>query len=215
MKTTLADQIYEYLKKDIILGKYQHGQKITIKEIEDEFNVSSTPVREALAKLNGDNLVEITTNQGANVIEYTLENSMDVHELSSLLDSYALGYAMDHGNREELVTKLEKTFEISKTKHREGEIQELYYKNYFHDVFYEFVDNKIIIELKERYKAAFSMVVLKAHIDDEFHRAQQDHRDVLEAIKNDDKELALKLFQKHFNLGKDRLLKYYSADKEK
>ncbi len=214
LKLSLAEQIYENLRKDIIENKLTGGQKITIKQIQDMYGVSSTPAREALYILSKDGLIEMHTNQGVNVVDFTLEKSLEIHEVNQLLDLYALKKAMEHPNRQALITRLEETFDISAVQHKKGNYLQLYYNNYFHNVFFDFVDNRIIKDLKQSYKALFSIVVLKAHFYEDFLNNQEDHTEILDAIKKDDLDTAIKLFEEHFEGGRDRLLKYYNVNKE-
>ena len=53
--------IYESLKDRIILLDYEPGQLIREKDLMDEFQVSRTPVREALIRLQSDELVRPVT----------------------------------------------------------------------------------------------------------------------------------------------------------
>lgn len=209
LKQTLAEQIYQHIRKEIIENKLTGGQKFTIKQIQDMYGVSSTPAREALYLLRKEGLIEMHTNQGVNVVEFTLERSLEINEINQILDLYALKKAMEHPNRKALVSKLEDTFEISSKQHKEKNYRKLYYENYFHNVLYDFVDNKIIKELKESYKALFSIVVLKAHFYEDFLTAEKEHNEIYEAIKNDDYKKANALFEEHFNKGRESLIEFY------
>ncbi|MGN1033354.1 MAG: GntR family transcriptional regulator, partial [Intestinibacter sp.] len=50
-KSTLSEQIYQILKNDIITQEIKCGEKLTLKNLKERFQVSSTPIREALTKL--------------------------------------------------------------------------------------------------------------------------------------------------------------------
>lgn len=63
--TSLADEIAFRLEKEILEGKYRPGYRIFQDEICMRFGVSRTPVREALRKLQAQNLVVLTPNKGA------------------------------------------------------------------------------------------------------------------------------------------------------
>ena len=55
---TLADQIYEKLEKDILTGVYKRGDSLTELALSQSLNVSRTPVREALRRLEQDHIIE-------------------------------------------------------------------------------------------------------------------------------------------------------------
>jgi len=77
--------IYEQLKKRIILLDYEPGQVLREKELIEEFGVSRTPVREALIRLEMDGLVRILPNLGTIVSEVSFQQLKDVIEVRSHL----------------------------------------------------------------------------------------------------------------------------------
>ena len=70
IKLTLSDQIYNILQKDIIDGVIPLGGKLTNRELQERFQVSSTPVRDAIHKLFQNGLVEDVTKTGAQIISF-------------------------------------------------------------------------------------------------------------------------------------------------
>ena len=53
----IVDQIFEVLKKQILAGKLKPNERLIEKQIANSFNVSRSPVREALAKFEHEGLV--------------------------------------------------------------------------------------------------------------------------------------------------------------
>ena len=64
----ISNSLLSKLQKDILTGKLKAGQKLTEQELCREYEVSRTPVREALRQLETDGLVENILNRGAFVI---------------------------------------------------------------------------------------------------------------------------------------------------
>lgn len=44
-KSTLSEQIYQILRNDILTQKIPCGEKLTLKLLQERFQVSSTPIR--------------------------------------------------------------------------------------------------------------------------------------------------------------------------
>lgn len=59
-----AAGVYEALKEQILENKMPPGTKVSIDAVARELGVSPTPVREALQRLQGDNLVVATSGRG-------------------------------------------------------------------------------------------------------------------------------------------------------
>ena len=54
---SLADQVFEQLEDDIITGKYPRGELLTELKLVEQLGVSRTPIREALRRLEQENLI--------------------------------------------------------------------------------------------------------------------------------------------------------------
>lgn len=209
VRQSLAEQVYSDLKKQIILNKLESGQKITIKDIQDMYSVSSTPAREALNMLASEGLISIQSNVGAHISQFSKKDSLEIHDLAALLDTYALEYALKNADRHELIEKVEAAFHKHEKEDSNEELAKQFYENYFHNVFFEFVSNSRILNIKERNRAEFAIVVYKARYNRDPHESENEHLKVLEAIKANDDALAIKMMEEHFANGRQRLIDYY------
>ena len=54
---SIADQIFEQLERDILTGKYQRGEVLSEMRLSAELGVSRTPIREALRRLEQENIL--------------------------------------------------------------------------------------------------------------------------------------------------------------
>jgi DNA-binding GntR family transcriptional regulator len=77
---TLSDKIFHALAKDIVSGKAKPGERLDEPSICRTFAVSRTPVREALRRLSGTGLVEVTPQKGVMVARIDLEQLTDMFE---------------------------------------------------------------------------------------------------------------------------------------
>ena len=64
---SLADQVFEHLETDILGGKYQRGDILTENKLSETLGVSRTPIREALRRLQQENLI-VETGKGSLVL---------------------------------------------------------------------------------------------------------------------------------------------------
>ncbi|WP_226873295.1 GntR family transcriptional regulator [Microbispora sitophila] len=75
---SIADQLYRFLCDRITSGHYRPGQRLDPGAIAAEFDVSRTPVRDALVRLEHDNLIETRPRSGTFVARPDVN---DVHEV--------------------------------------------------------------------------------------------------------------------------------------
>ena len=81
-RVSLVDQVYEKIRDRIVSLKIPFGSKLNVSKLQEEYGVSSTPVREALNRLLNDGLIELENNVGARVIDITEEDVRQIQELS-------------------------------------------------------------------------------------------------------------------------------------
>lgn len=78
---SIADQLYRILCERITTGAFAPGSRLNPQEIAHEFGVSRTPVRDALARLEHDQLIETRPRSGTFVAR---PGVADVHEVCQL-----------------------------------------------------------------------------------------------------------------------------------
>src|SRR5258707_7831769 len=71
-KNTIASQLAERLREAIVSGQLEAGSKINLERAREKFEVSLSPLREALARLISDGLVQFEDNRGYRVAGISL-----------------------------------------------------------------------------------------------------------------------------------------------
>lgn len=91
-----VDQVYNYLLGKLVKGYYVSGQRIVVSTVAKECNVSDTPVREALRRLESDSYVHVEANQGAVAIGISRESIIHTCEIKGVLEGYAARLSVDY-----------------------------------------------------------------------------------------------------------------------
>lgn len=108
--------IYEELKKKIIFMDLEPGAVLREKELMEAFQVSRTPVREALIRLEMDGLVRIFSNVGTFVTEVSFRQLKDIFELRSFLVRLSGQLAAARITDEELASFRQKVERMKETR---------------------------------------------------------------------------------------------------
>lgn len=87
---TKTDYVLESVRTAILLGYIQPGTSITEKQIRDILNVSSSPVREALNRLEAEGLLTRSPHVGTRVAEIVVEDASELYAIQALLQSSAV-----------------------------------------------------------------------------------------------------------------------------
>ena len=97
-----SELAYRKIRQAIIEGRYQPGQRLIEQRISEEFDLSRTPVRESLRRLDAEGLVIIERNRGAVVRPVAREEILDLYELRSRLEALAAERAAARATAEDL-----------------------------------------------------------------------------------------------------------------
>jgi DNA-binding GntR family transcriptional regulator len=92
-RTTLAHQVEELLRKEIVRGSRPSGSRLNEVEIAAAYGVSRGPVREALQRLARDGLVVLEAHRGAFVTELGRDEVLELFEVRAALEAEAAGLA--------------------------------------------------------------------------------------------------------------------------
>jgi DNA-binding GntR family transcriptional regulator len=97
-RATLTTQLEDALRLDIIEGVLAPGQRLRSAELTERYQVSATPLREALQRLAAQNLVEIDPRFGATVAPISRADLRDTYWLREALETLALKRSIESGD---------------------------------------------------------------------------------------------------------------------
>lgn len=99
---SLFHTVYDKIKQDIVLSRLHPGEPLLEEDLAESLQVSRTPIREALRKLNHDGLVRIVPNKGAFVRVLTPRDIREIYEVREALESFAATEAAARMSGEQL-----------------------------------------------------------------------------------------------------------------
>jgi GntR family carbon starvation induced transcriptional regulator len=107
---TRIDWAIQRISEGVITGEFAPGQRLKAQDLAAEWEVSATPVREALQRLTTMGLVQAVPNRGVRVAPIVVEELREVYSLRLLLEPLALRVSLE--NRDEAwESKVRETYE--------------------------------------------------------------------------------------------------------
>ena len=98
MSISKTSETYNSLKNDLLNGSYQPGEQLRIDAISNALDVSKGAVREALARLTSDGLVNNTPQKGFLVTPVSSDDLVDLTEARIELERRCLELAIEKGD---------------------------------------------------------------------------------------------------------------------
>lgn len=208
MKTTLlAEDIYQKIKHCIVTFELQPGAPLQEAELAGRFQVSRTPVREALRILKSEGLVEILPGRGARVAHVSVRDLVDAYEAREWLEPAAAAKAAIIMEPETLARLEAIVASIpEQLDGREGVTLFERADMEIHDLILEAAGNRIVRELAAEARVttrrAEYMVPPARHL-----RGREEHRAIVQALRSRDPVAAEREMRSHIVSARERLLR--------
>ena len=196
---SLTDECYERIKNDILGKRIKWGQRLSIRDLTERFGVSRSPVVKAIERLSHEGLVEIVPNKGSFVIVPTEKDIKEISDVRIAFELMACELAYQNGKEELLLAHLENEKHIIGFEQNKQQIPiEVWFKydRNYHMIFAELADNKKLLDIHELNRNQLELFRL-FYDELDAKRATEMHRKVLEYIRQDDLENALKALRQH------------------
>ncbi|MGG8408156.1 GntR family transcriptional regulator [Streptomyces sp. 12297] len=84
-RNTLRQQIADALRDEVLAGRLPPGTEFTVKQIAEQYEVSATPVREALVDLSAQGLLDSVQHRGFRVRVFTVDDFRGMVEARTLI----------------------------------------------------------------------------------------------------------------------------------
>jgi DNA-binding GntR family transcriptional regulator len=190
------NNIYNELKKRIVLLDYEPGQVLREKELIEEFGVSRTPVREALIRLEVEGLVRIFPNLGTIVSEVSFQQLKDIIEIRQYLVRLTGQLAAARCTREDLDGMRSLAEEM---KNQRGNIKEMMrLDSSLHDLINQATKNDMLVKILGMLRDQAVRIWTFSPSDDQYFDKVAEEFDVLiQALERRDEEESARLLEKH------------------
>jgi DNA-binding GntR family transcriptional regulator len=187
--------VYQELKKQIILLDFKPGAVIREREIMKAFDVSRTPVREALMRLEMDGLVRIIPNVGSFVEDVSFQQLKDVFEIRSYLVRLAGQLAAARISEEELAGIRERIDSIKATQDTKTLIQ---LDGEIHQIINQATKNEVLIKMLDGlHDQAIRIWAFAGAEGAYWNDLAKELEDITAALEQHDEELTARLLGNH------------------
>lgn len=197
-KTTLSEQIYNELYHDITDQRLVCGQKLTLKVLKERFQVSHTPIREALTRLAENGLVTYYSNCGVTVTEFEEDDIREIYQFIGELDAMAILFCKNSFTQAPLIFELQNIIEQGNALLAEGKISEWKeYSEEFHVAFYRHAQNYYLNQAAKGVRAKVEVLSCMYYQQVNAEKINQSHIEIFNLIKEEKFEEAAQLMRTH------------------
>lgn len=200
-RSRASEDIVAAVERDIIGGVLLPGQRIDEAALAERFDVSRTPVREAILELAAVGLLEQRPHRGAYVADVTLEEIFDVYEVLAELEGLCARLAarrMETMERRELLDLHEKMGQSLAADDRDAYIA---LDHQFHNILIKASRNAA---LKDHLSMCLKRIapIRRASMEmaRDMRQAHAEHGEIIAAIAAGDAAAAERIMSEHVSL---------------
>jgi DNA-binding GntR family transcriptional regulator len=203
---TLEVQAYELMREKIITGEWPQGTHLKDNEIAAPLGISATPVREALRKLASEGLVETVPYRGTFVASLSSGQVKDISsarlglELMAVEAGLAIGSELELGRMEAAICDFDRALAAN-------DLPALLETDMaFHSLLVGCSQNAVLEELYRQLAGRLQMLMAIADMRGRLTHGNEEHREILRALRAHDLRAAQSAIHKHLLETRDCLL---------
>ncbi len=204
---SLADQVFERLESDILLGKYTRGQYLTELALVEDLGVSRTPIREALRRLEQEHVIEISS-RGILVLGVTAEDLADIYAMRLEVEPMVAARAALVATEDE-IKELREAVELQQYyvgRHDSDRIK--YMDSRFHEILYQASHSTVFYDtLLPLHKKVQKFRKASVENESRADKSMAEHNAILSAIEKRDSEAAAAAMRAHVENAKKHIVK--------
>lgn len=202
---TRARAVYRALRKAIIEQALRPGMKLPEDAIGEKLGVSRTLVREALARLAIEGLVEIKANKGARVAYPTLDEARDVFDVRRGLERL-VAETLAGRLRPEQVEALERHVHDEECALGRDGPESIRLAGEFHIMLAEMTGNALLLRYVQEVSSRCSLILTIYGRPHSSECAVSEHRELIVALTGGDAARAAELMDSHLQAVVSRAL---------
>ena len=196
---TIREQVSTYIRDQILQSKIKPGERILEQEIADELEISRVPVRESLRQLEQEGLLEYRRNRGCVVREFQKEDAAEIFFIRSALEAASVMYC-EGKIPDNLQEQMEKVLNQMQDIAEDGGLTEFVEKDQaFHSIIVKACGLERLYALwNSLTPVSIALFMTDSRKNFVLQKQYLRHKQVFEALKSGDADLAQKEIYAHY-----------------
>ncbi|MFG6177655.1 GntR family transcriptional regulator [Halomonas sp. THAF12] len=211
-RMSLYEVVAERLRDMVLEGELAPGSRISEKRLCESFEVSRTPLREALKVLANEGLVELLPNRGAKVTEVDPQAVADLFEVMTELEGLS-GRLLAERADDTAIAEIRALHEQMLDHYRRQERQDYFALNqHLHRRLTEIADNGVLLELETSLTVKVTRARYAANLQlGRWEESAREHAEILAALEARDAETLSRTMRDHMRRTGEAVLQGLGA----
>ncbi len=207
----MKTKVYNIIFNEILNGIFKPGDKILIKDLSEKYGVSTTPIREALSRLENEGVINKEPYKSYKIKKYTYDEIEKIYEARIVIESQVSKIAAQKFDKS-LTNKFKKVLRKSQQVINNKEY-ELFnqYNSEFHFTLFNTADNEYLLNMIKNIHQHIIVLNQQAFLnasDDykrtRFTQALTEHKKIFNCLKHNDDQKIAELMEEHLKASLSR-----------
>ena len=207
LKRGSIDTIYTQIKTMMYNQELAPGQKLIYQDLARRLEVSTTPILQALHRLENAKLVRYEPNKGFFVAEMTETEARELYQAREALEVYLIPSLVEKLDKKG-IEKIRQAFRAQKERNNPDYRRKLMLTDAdFHLTIAKASGNQVIVDLLETVLERIYLKYRTEYLGEErIEKVLKDHREFLETLQAKDTKKAIKLIREHIQSGMNYMI---------
>ena len=213
----MAEQAYRELRERIVQGELPAGHRLLPEELGQALAISPTPIKEALAMLQRDGLIEVESRRFSAVRRFTRHDISELYDARFTVEARAITVGLAAGRVDEaflgrLAQCARLCAERSALRSRADLRQALRHDHDLHTLLVELAGNGLLADWHQRLLRQTQLVrvySLRAYDAGRVAQAQREHAAILAALRARRAASATRALETHLATSRENVLLAY------
>ena len=207
IKRGSIDTVFMQIKTMMYNQQLAPGQKLIYQDLARRLKISTTPILQALHRLENAKLVRYEQNKGFFVAEITETEARELYEAREALEIYLIPFLIERMTKES-IEKIRDSFRAqneANTPNYRGKL--MLTDATFHMTIAKGSGNQVVVDLLETVMERIYLKYRSEYIDEErIAKVLKDHREILKALSAKNKDKAIQLTRDHIRSGMNYMI---------
>ncbi|WP_289501184.1 FCD domain-containing protein [Gloeocapsopsis sp. IPPAS B-1203] len=209
----LYEQTYLALRSAILTGEIAVNERLIESQLAQRFQVSRTPVREAIRRLQQENLLASDGDGALHITKLSLHDAIKLYDCRIALEQLSVVGACENATAEQLKA-IEQTLiqaeSLAQRGHKQLHDKLLDFNFDFHRLIAESSDNPWLVPLLDHLSSHTRLLRTQTlQTEPDITNIHREHRQVYEAIAHHDAPTAVKYITHHLAASQQRIIEIF------
>jgi DNA-binding GntR family transcriptional regulator len=203
---SLGEYAYEQLRAEIREGALPPGTRVREKDVAERLEISRTPVREALRRLEADGFLTFEPHRGMIVVQLDHQSMMELYAMREVLEGTAAALAARHASAAEITVLFEMVEQETGISHDPAQLAA--HNAQFHQTLFHAAHNRYLLKTANALRD--SMALMRGTtmtVPGRANTALEEHSALAHAIKSRNSEAAEAAARSHIQAAQQARLK--------